>query len=105
LGHSDCPVGHWMHSDPASGEGSDGPDVRLNALSGIGCIRTELYRAEGGVIKVRLNALSGIGCIRTGNAPSVRILRKTRLNALSGIGCIRTRLRGLTIAWFGIDES
>ena len=63
--------------------------VSLNALSGIGCIRTELYRAEGGVIKVRLNALSGIGCIRTEMTASDFMRNGLRLNALSGIGCIR----------------
>ena len=36
----------------------------LNALSGIGCIRTEVAEIIN-LQDVRLNALSGIGCIRT----------------------------------------
>ena len=91
--------------------------LRLNALSGIGCIRTSYAPGAGKGCRQSLNALSGIGCIRTearARALAVavgKVLMPCRaldafgdvlqqeeppanpgLNALSGIGCIRTRL-------------
>ena len=41
------------------------PLVSLNALSGIGCIRTEACSRSSTSSRTGLNALSGIGCIRT----------------------------------------
>ena len=69
------------------------PDFRLNALSGIGCIRT-ISRALRTLERrgLSLNALSGIGCIRTGEETARRGPGLRGLNALSGIGCIRTIL-------------
>ena len=63
----------------------------LNALSGIGCIRTNRQRVPACHAVVGLNALSGIGCIRTKSSTAVLWPEPdNRLNALSGIGCIRT---------------
>ena len=64
----------------------------LNALSGIGCIRTDASASLRQVEVLRLNALSGIGCIRTQAAADGGVRCLTGLNALSGIGCIRTHL-------------
>jgi len=95
----------------------DGGTVSLNALSGIGCVRTRAGRLRLGCVPLRLNALSGIGCVRTHYSsathacPSQEVLMPCRalgafgpsprwvgsgpplrggLNALSGIGCVRT---------------
>ena len=66
----------------------------LNALSGIGGVRTE-QEAFGRVRRLgwRLNALSGIGGVRTKEVRNERILPFLRLNALSGIGGVRTLRR------------
>ena len=42
-----------------------GTPFGLNALSGIGCVRTDLGRRLARVREKGLNALSGIGCVRT----------------------------------------
>ena len=68
------------------------PLARLNALSGIGGVRTDAdVRVCGG--GCGLNALSGIGGVRT--CPQGRLARQKQnaLNALSGIGGVRTAIR------------
>ena len=56
-----------MHSDAEAVTMTGGPaEVSLNALSGIGCIRTQAISLESIRRFLSLNALSGIGCIRTG---------------------------------------
>jgi len=92
------------------------PTPGLNALSGIGCVRTLLVEASSTPALLGLNALSGIGCVRTlgsgaGSFPASSVLMPCRalgafgleiafllvacqalsLNALSGIGCVRTQ--------------
>ena len=62
----------------------------LNALSGIGCIRTIRAQVLNGRMDLGLNALSGIGCIRTETFSRPPRSTMESLNALSGIGCIRT---------------
>jgi len=99
--------------------------MSLNALSGIGCVRTlpeagRPLQARGhGVLmpcralgafgrfgdwivrfhdSVSLNALSGIGCVRTLTVSRWPPVAPHSLNALSGIGCVRTLLqRGLPL--------
>ena len=44
--------------------------------------------------RISLNALSGIGCIRTNSSRVILSRGLKGLNALSGIGCIRTDLLG-----------
>jgi len=39
--------------------------ARLNALSGIGCVRTKMIVDSVIRLNESLNALSGIGCVRT----------------------------------------
>ena len=65
----------------------------LNALSGIGGVRTTFATAwldNGG--DVGLNALSGIGGVRTDVVLVAKVDASDSLNALSGIGGVRTEL-------------
>ena len=62
----------------------------LNALSGIGCVRTLPPPPPPPPVVVGLNALSGIGCVRTQPDRGDLHRRTAGLNALSGIGCVRT---------------
>ena len=70
------------------------PAVRpsLNALSGIGGVRTKAEaKTDGDGGEIGLNALSGIGGVRTYKAVAYEAKDvRLRLNALSGIGGVRT---------------
>ena len=68
--------------------------LRLNALSGIGGVRTYWCCSpdEGAI---RLNALSGIGGVRTPRSGTEIAGIGMGLNALSGIGGVRTRTPAL----------
>ena len=76
-------------------------EVSLNALSGIGGVRTDLciILAISGDITSCLNALSGIGGVRTQPSARMEALPSTMsLNALSGIGGVRTDVGSLVVS-------
>ena len=78
------------HSRPLVGRGQK-EKGGLNALSGIGGVRTpNLKEAQDESGYRSLNALSGIGGVRTSSSNQSRPIISFRLNALSGIGGVRT---------------